>query len=159
MICWEILRSQTCRPDCLRFKKFKSTLKVYFIFSNDLFANFNVWKSILGVYFSNWSINEVHLPQFAQYTSFILFWLKSKLSILQMYFISWKYKRSILEVYFKYTEILQGERRRSDLNKCSELFWMTLYFNRVHNYSQDCSLPYGPMKLSYNISSYRHLKY
>ena len=23
---------------------------------------------------------------------------------------------------------------------------MTLYFNRVHNYSQDCSLPYGPMK-------------
>ena len=22
---------------------------------------------------------------------------------------------------------------------------MTIYFNRVHNYSQDCSLPYGPM--------------
>ena len=34
--------------------------------------------------------------------------------------------------------------------------WMTLYFNRVHNYSQDCSLPYGPMKLRYNISNYRH---
>ena len=28
---------------------------------------------------------------------------------------------------------------------------MTLYFNRVHNYSQNCiSLPYGPMKLNYN---------
>ena len=36
---------------------------------------------------------------------------------------------------------------------------MTLYFNRVQNYSQDCSLPYGPMKLSYNISSYRDLKH
>ena len=24
--------------------------------------------------------------------------------------------------------------------------WMTLYFNRVRNYSQDCSLPYGPMR-------------
>ena len=24
------------------------------------------------------------------------------------------------------------------------------------NYSQDCSLPYGPMKLRYNIASYRH---
>ena len=23
---------------------------------------------------------------------------------------------------------------------------MTLYFNRVHNYSQDCSLPYGPIE-------------
>ena len=34
-----------------------------------------------------------------------------------------------------------------------------LYFNRVHNYSQDCSLPYGPAKLNYNISSYRHLNY
>ena len=34
--------------------------------------------------------------------------------------------------------------------------WMTLYFNRVHNYSQDRSLPYGPMKLRYNISNYRH---
>ena len=26
---------------------------------------------------------------------------------------------------------------------------MTLYFNRVHNYSQDCSLPYGPMNTFY----------
>ena len=34
-----------------------------------------------------------------------------------------------------------------------------LYFNRVHNYSQDCCLPYGPMKLNYNISSYKHLNY
>ena len=25
--------------------------------------------------------------------------------------------------------------------------WMTLYFNRVHNYNPDCSLPYGTMKL------------
>ena len=24
---------------------------------------------------------------------------------------------------------------------------MILYFNRVHDYSRDCSLPYGPMKL------------
>ena len=35
---------------------------------------------------------------------------------------------------------------------------MTHYFNRVHNYSQDCSLPYGPMKLRYNISNYRNTK-
>ena len=30
--------------------------------------------------------------------------------------------------------------------------WMTLYFNRVHKNSQDCSLPYGPMKVSYSTA-------
>ena len=29
----------------------------------------------------------------------------------------------------------------------------------MYNYSQDCILPYGPMKLNYNDSNYRHLKY
>ena len=33
---------------------------------------------------------------------------------------------------------------------------MTLYFNRVHNYSQDCSLHYGPMKL-HIIESHENL--
>ena len=50
--------------------------------------------------------------------------LKFKLSILQMYFVSGKYRKSILEVYLKYTEIVQGLLQNFSLQPDDQLLFL-----------------------------------